>query len=137
MSLPGYPIVYASNEFITFWEYERNEVFQADGRLKFMSGERTSKRMFQEMRHSMDTALENTLDHKLYTKNKVAIDTTIGLLKLPTQDKDSFVVITFDPFKKKGELDDQTNLKLSQIELGTKSLVAPMLKFKDEVNKDL
>lgn len=134
MSLPGYPIVYASNEFIDFWDYERSEVFQADGRLKFMSGPKTSKRMFSEMKHSMDTALENTLDHKIYTKKEIAIDTTIGLLKLPTQDKDSFFVITFDPFQKRGDLyDGELSNKLKEIELGPKSLVAPMLKIKNEI----
>ena len=103
-SIPSFPIVYVSNEFTTFYRYERNDVFLADARLNFMMGPKTRQAMLREIKHTLETSQENTLDHVLYTKDDIPISTTIGLLRFKTADnhnKDSYFAMTFDPFKSK------------------------------------
>lgn len=138
VTIPSFPVVFVSNEFTSFYRYARNDVYLKDARLEFMMGPNTRKGMLREIKHTLESSNENTLDYILYTKDGIPVPTTVGLLRVKKTDhhnKDSYFAMTFDPFKSKdaplqegGGAEKELNA-----ELGEKSLVAPILKNKDKI----
>ncbi|KAL5254586.1 hypothetical protein ACHWQZ_G014137 [Mnemiopsis leidyi] len=140
VSIPNFPVVFVSNEFTSFYRYARNDVYLKDARLQFMMGPHTRKGMLREIKHTLESSNENTLDHILYTKDGIPVPTTVGLLRVKKADhhnKDSYFAITFDPFRSKSkshEVDGEKGPeKELNVELGEKSLVAPILKNKEKI----
>ena len=104
VSIPNFPVVFVSNEFTSFYRYARNDVYLKDARLQFMMGPHTRKGMLREIKHTLESSNENTLDYILYTKDGIPVHTTVGLLRVKRSDhhnKDSYFAITFDPFRSK------------------------------------
>ena len=109
VSIPGFPIVFVSNEFSSFYRYARNDIYLKNAKLQFMMGPKTRKGILREIKHTLEASDENTLDHILYTKDGIPVPTTIGLLRVKKAEhhnKDSYFAMTFDPFKSKAPIYD-------------------------------
>jgi len=90
------PIVYVSDEFLSFWGYTKKEIFRHDGRLPMMVGPSTAASFNSDIEEAMLTPyVRFNKEYNLYKKgHKKTLETYVSVLGLPVHSKAKYVLLS-------------------------------------------
>ncbi|XP_063679825.1 potassium voltage-gated channel subfamily H member 1-like [Bolinopsis microptera] len=93
-----FPIVYVSDEFLSYWKYSRKQIFLKDGRLPMLVGESTRADFVSNLEKTMKEEVgHHYKEYTLYKEgHKKTVSSMVSVLTLPKHSKARYVLVTTD-----------------------------------------